>query len=115
MAKDSQGHVFGAFLTEEWRNTRDFYGDGFSFVFTFHSGDDLEIYPASGETDFFIQSDHDSIIIGAPDVPDQRASLMISNGFSRGHSGVSNCYMNQSLCSSPLPGSTVQKGDFTLD
>ncbi len=39
--KDSQGYVFGALTTEEWQNRNGFYGDGYSFVFTFKDGDDL--------------------------------------------------------------------------
>ena len=103
--KDSRGYIFGAFLTEEWHNTANFYGDGFSFVFTFRDGDDLELYPATGETDNYIQSDEDGIIIGGGDDPGQRASLMISDAFARGHSGISSCYDNTRLCSQPLPSS----------
>ena len=49
--KDTRGYVFGAFMTEEWRMTSSFYGDGYSFVFTFRDGDDLELYPATGDND----------------------------------------------------------------
>ena len=49
--RDTRNYIFGAFLTEEWRHTSNFYGDGYSFVFTFRDGDDLELYPATGETD----------------------------------------------------------------
>ena len=49
--KDTKGYIFGAFCTEEWRPGNRFYGDGYSFVFTFREGDDLEIYRASGEDD----------------------------------------------------------------
>ena len=51
--KDTKGYLFGAFCTEEWRYDKKFYGDGYSFVFTFREGDDLEIYKASGEDDNF--------------------------------------------------------------
>jgi len=47
--KDTKGHVFGAFCTEEWRSGTEFFGTGESFVFTFHDGDDLQISPSSGE------------------------------------------------------------------
>jgi len=97
--KDTKGYVFGAFLTEEWNLTSKFYGDGYSFVFSFMDGDDLELYPATGENDLYQQSDRDGIIIGGSDNSSQRSSLTISDRFSRGHSGVSNCYNNHRLCS----------------
>ena len=53
VVKDTKGYVVGAFLTEEWHSTDNFYGDGYSFVFTFRDGDDLEIYPASGENELY--------------------------------------------------------------
>ena len=51
-------------MTEEWRNSSNFSGDGYSFVFTFRDGDDLEIYPATGQTEYYQQADADGIIIG---------------------------------------------------
>lgn len=77
--KDTRGYVFGALCTEEWRETPHFYGDGYSFVFTFRDGDDLELYPASGEADLYMQSDRDGFIIGGSDNPQQRASIIISS------------------------------------
>ena len=53
VVKDTKGYVFGAFLTEEWHRSSNFYGDGYSFVFSFRDGDDLELYTASGETDLY--------------------------------------------------------------
>ena len=105
VVKDTRGYVFGAFLTEEWHTTSNFYGDGFSFVFTFRDGDDLELYPATGESDNYIQSDEDGIIIGGGDDAGQRASLMLSDAFARGHSGISSCYDNTRLCSQPTTDS----------
>lgn len=55
--QDTKGYIFGAFVTEEWHSTGNFYGDGYSFVFSFRDSDDLEIYPATGENDLYQQSD----------------------------------------------------------
>lgn len=79
--RDMRGYIFGAFLTEEWRSTRNFYGDGYSFVYTFRDGDDLEIYPATGQTDFFQQSDQDGFIIGGGEDSSQRASITVSESY----------------------------------
>ena len=114
VVKDTKGYVFGAFLTEEWHRSSNFYGDGYSFVFTFRDGDDLELYTASGETDLYQQSDQDGIIIGGSDISSQRSSLTISDGYTRGHSGESYTYNNFRLCSQPAPGSAEQEGDFTI-
>ena len=65
--KDTRGYVFGAFVTEEWHISKGFYGDGYSFVYTFRDGDDLELYPATNENDFFVQSDERGFIIGGSD------------------------------------------------
>ena len=97
--KDTRGYIFGAFLTQEWHNTRNFYGDGYSFVFTFRDADDLEIYPATGETDNYQQSDGDGFIIGGGEDSSQRASITVSDSYSRGHSSVSSTYDNYRLCS----------------
>ena len=77
--KDIKGSVFGAFATEQWKNTSYFYGDGYSFVFSFRRGDDLELYPATGCNDLYQQSDEDGIIIGGSDDSSQRSSITISH------------------------------------
>jgi len=51
--KDTRGYIFGAFVTEEWRDSNSFYGDGYSFVFSFKNGDDLSLYPATGECELY--------------------------------------------------------------
>ena len=112
--KDTRGYVFGAFVTEEWHITRSFYGNGYSFVFTFRDGDDLEIYPATGESDFFVQSDERGFIIGGSDNISQRPALSVSDSFARGHSSKSDCYSNERLSSPPL-GTSNEEGDFTID
>ena len=113
--KDSQGYVFGALTTEEWQNRNGFYGDGYSFVFTFKDGDDLQLYPATGECEFYQHSDEDGIIIGGSDQPKERASLSIGDKYSRGFSGQTYTYNNEQLCSSPPKASSHQEGDFIID
>jgi hypothetical protein len=42
--KDTLGHIFGAYLTGAIRSRNKFCGDGDSFVFTFHDGEELDIF-----------------------------------------------------------------------
>ena len=51
--KDTHGHKFGAFCTSVWQPTRNFTGDTISWIFTFHKGDDLHLWPATGENEMF--------------------------------------------------------------
>jgi hypothetical protein len=47
--RDTFGHVFGCFMTEEWHFCSTFYGTQEAFVFTFHKGEDLRISAATEE------------------------------------------------------------------
>ena len=49
--KDSFGHVFGAFCTEEWRLGSRFYGTEEAFVYTFHKGEDMKLFTPTGGDD----------------------------------------------------------------
>ena len=97
--KDTKGYLFGAFCTEEWKYAKNFYGDGYSFVFTFREGDDLEIYRASGEDDHYQLADTDGFIIGgAKAITGKRSALSIFNQFTEGHSGECETYASERLC-----------------
>lgn len=62
--KDQRGHVFGAFCTEEWQHARGFRGNGESWVYTFHNGEDLHLSPATGMNEMYQHADADGLIIG---------------------------------------------------
>lgn len=34
--KDTKGRVFGAYVSEKWKNSKDFYGTGETFLFSFN-------------------------------------------------------------------------------
>jgi hypothetical protein len=100
--KDTMGHVFGTFATEEWWENKNMYGTGESWVFTFRDGNDLEVSPAteSAENEFFQFSNAESIIVGGDQdqVPDSAPAFQIRESFMRGKSGVSRTYENPILC-----------------
>ena len=111
--KDTKGYIFGAFCTEQWATSSKFYGDGYSFVFTFRDGDDLEIYPATGEDELYQIADSDGIIIGGTNSSSssKRAALSIFNHFGEGHSGESVTYNNERLCGPSHLPDTVKTRD----
>jgi len=47
--EDSNGHKFGALCTSEWHQKNAFQGDSNSWVYTFHTGDDLQLWIATGK------------------------------------------------------------------
>ena len=49
LIRDSLGHVFGGYLSETIKNKSAYLGNGDSFVFTFHDGEELEIFGSTGK------------------------------------------------------------------
>ena len=51
--EDKVGWKFGALAFEEWQSRKEFYGTGESFVFTFEKGDEVQMWPATGENSMY--------------------------------------------------------------
>jgi hypothetical protein len=64
MIKDSNGNVFGGFLSHSLRNMNTFYGTGECLVFSF-CNKDLKVYPASMENNYFIFSNENGFGMGS--------------------------------------------------
>lgn len=47
--EDASGYKFGGFQCEEWHLSKDFYGSGQNYVFTFRDGNKIKMFPASSE------------------------------------------------------------------
>ncbi|XP_052765571.1 oxidation resistance protein 1-like isoform X4 [Mya arenaria] len=62
-AKDTNNHVFGALLSCEVKRSDHFYGTGETFVYTFCEG--FHVFHWTGENNFFIKGNQDSLSIGA--------------------------------------------------
>lgn len=58
-------------------------------MFTFRNGDDLELFPASGECEMFQQSDDQGFIIGGSEKVGQQTAITVLDRFRRGFSGTS--------------------------
>jgi hypothetical protein len=51
--QDRHGHNFGAFCTSIWESARGFTGDYNSWIFTFRKGEDLHLWPATGNNEMY--------------------------------------------------------------
>ena len=91
--------MFGAFLSETIKNKSSYCGNGDAFVFTFHDGEDLEVFGSTGKNQKFQMTDDEFIIIGgASDQKNERAAIIISDRLTRGHSSPCPTFDNTILC-----------------
>lgn len=91
--------MFGAYLSERIKNVRKYRGNGDAFVFTFHDGEDLEIFASTGLNDKYQMTDEEFLIIGGANSEKQgRAAITICDRLTRGHSSHSETFDNTVLC-----------------
>ena len=101
--EDKHGWKFGGFCTEEWTvNSKQFYGSGENFVYTFKDGDNIDVYHATGENFMFQFCDRKCIGLGGG-VVGGRFAIYLGNDFLRGSSAKTECFDNETLS---------KKGDF---
>lgn len=65
MIKDTEQVVFGAFCSCNLQPSESFYGTGETYLFTFKSLQDFIRFPWTGDNQYFIKGDSDSLVIGA--------------------------------------------------
>ena len=96
LVRDSLGHVFGAYLTTAIKNISKYSGDGSSFVFSFHDGEELDLYMSTGANHNFQLTDDDFMIIGGASnvTTGSRGAIIISDCFTRGYSSACDTYGN---------------------
>ncbi|XP_052271242.1 oxidation resistance protein 1-like isoform X3 [Dreissena polymorpha] len=63
IVKDTNNVVFGALTSCELKHSEAFYGTGETYLFTFHP--DFRVFNWTGENNFFIKGNQDSLSIGA--------------------------------------------------
>jgi hypothetical protein len=63
--EDEFHHKFGGVCSEGWRRARMFYGTGDCSLFTFHTGERIEFYPASLSNEYYMMSDDEIIAMGS--------------------------------------------------
>lgn len=132
VVKDTSDHIFGAFVTGDWRNNSSFYGTGESFLWTLSP--EVHVYKWTSSNDYFQFSDSTQIALGSgskkrhehyltektPENDDNHFTkdhgLWIGSDFSVGTSQVCDTYFNRCLASSPeFRISCVELWGFTTE
>jgi len=101
--KTTEGKRFGAFLSKGWKLSKNFYGNGECFVFSFETTV-IKHGWRSGQKDFYMKLSKDSLNIGG-------GAIWLDEFFSRGRTGFSDTYN-----SPPLDGSEtdLSSSSFSL-
>ncbi|XP_047499439.1 TLD domain-containing protein 2-like [Penaeus chinensis] len=63
--QDTHQNVFGAVLSCSLRVSELFYGTGESFLFSFHP--EFQVFPWTGENNFFVKGNNESLVVGGGD------------------------------------------------
>ncbi|MFM7857688.1 MAG: TLD domain-containing protein [Flammeovirgaceae bacterium] len=94
--EDELGYKFGAFCTEAWHKSNQFYGEFETFVFSFatkNEGRDIKLFKSTGENVLFQYLDNNSLMVGG-DTVKGRAAIYLGDGFFRGASSATQCFNN---------------------
>ena len=85
-------------------------------MFTFHDGEELEIFQSTGLNHNFHLTDKDFMIVGgATEITSKgRGAIIISDCFTRGHSSECDTFANQILCGQNEQADT-QGGNFLVE
>jgi len=76
------------------------FGTGESFVFTFHTGDDVQVYPATGNNSMYQYHDKQCLAVGG-DQHSGRFALYLDDTFRKGMSSKTKCYNSEVLSHAP--------------
>ena len=60
MIKDLDNLVFGAFLSQSWKSSTGFYGNGESFIFKFNSSNEIIPYFWTEKNSYFLLSNEET-------------------------------------------------------
>lgn len=62
--KDQSHSVFGAFASQGWVHSKQFYGNGECFLFSFGTQETIKCYFATLDNDYYMSSDSECLIMG---------------------------------------------------
>ena len=96
--EEKNGHKFGGFCTEEWTFSSSFFGTGDNFVFTFRGSDEVEMWYASGDNNYYQFCDRSGFGLGGG-IRGGRFALYLGNDLWRGSSNKTECFENDCLSS----------------
>ena len=88
LIEDEHGYKFGAFCTETWRTSEQFYGEYETCVFSFgtnNQGKDMKMYKSTGDNFLFQYCDSKCLMVGG-DTVKGRSAIYLGDGFYRGSS-----------------------------
>lgn len=88
--KDFDGYVFGAYLSNGIKHSKQFYGSGETFLFTFQDGECGTISKWTQLNEDFTYCDFDGIAIGCSDKYGLYVNKELSGGYSRACDTFSN-------------------------
>eukprot|EP01128_Nolandella_sp_AFSM9_P004964 TRINITY_DN2344_c0_g1_i1.p1 TRINITY_DN2344_c0_g1~~TRINITY_DN2344_c0_g1_i1.p1 ORF type:complete len:1140 (+),score=204.21 TRINITY_DN2344_c0_g1_i1:31-3420(+) len=95
IVKDSRGHVFGGFASEEWTPNVGFKGTGQCFVFSLSPS--FARYGWTGANELFMLAKQEYIAMGGG--TNGRYAFYLDGGMGWGTSGTSNTFLNRQLSS----------------
>uniref|UniRef100_H2YD23 Oxidation resistance protein 1 n=1 Tax=Ciona savignyi TaxID=51511 RepID=H2YD23_CIOSA len=95
IVQDSGGQIFGAFCSNQPHVSEHFYGTGETFLFTLEPN--ITIFPWSGENNFFVKGNLDSLAIGGGD---GSSGLWLDGDLCHGSSHTCLTFQNDPLASS---------------
>ncbi|KAH8926239.1 TLD-domain-containing protein [Atractiella rhizophila] len=101
--RDTSEHVFGAFVNEGFKLSRDYYGNGECFLWKavpfdskdFRVGSSVKCFRWTGHNDYMILSDSTMLSIGGGD---GKFGLWVDSNFDKGFTATCPCFNNEVLC-----------------
>jgi len=109
---DQEGYVFGGFVSEEWKITTEYFGDGESFVFSVRPK--FAAYYWTKANDYYATANRDFIAMGGGN--NGRFAFYLDSELNWGTSEVSKTFLNRTLSRNVEFYCTVAEvWAFTLD
>lgn len=94
LIRDENKNIFGAYITDEIRNSQVFYESGETFIFTFYKSERIHYFNATGVNDLYIRTDEDSLSFGASN---NKYSIFINGYFNSGYTDTTTTFKNPIL------------------
>jgi len=94
IVKDDENNIFGAYASEAFELSGNFYGTGETFLFSFFKDNRIHVYNSTGINENYIYGDEKQIAFGCSD---DYFSLTLENDLYDGYSRMTQTYKNQRL------------------
>lgn len=94
--EDEAGYKFGAVSCEEWSPSKEFFGNGENFVFTFKAIDKISTFVASNDNSMYQFTDRTCIGVGGG-YGNDRFAIYLGEDLYQGSSAETGCFKNEVL------------------